>query len=744
MKTLLSIVSLLVFPLLLRAANPSFLDFNPWQFDIRGNKVSLTNGAQTTNIVLHGVRSSDGTPGLDAITGGVVFKDGLYTSGTIFGTNYVTNAVTMILSNSVMRITNTTALDFRTGPDIAFHIDSNAVAAAAITGLVVNAVGSGGLVRTSYVDGAFQAATNYANGVTNASIVRQTQATALSNALVALAYSIGADSTNFTLAASNAVRLVAGLASTNLSIAILQASTNYANGVTNASIVRQTQATALSNAVISYANSVTNSSIVRQTQLTTASNALVTYANGVTNSSIVRQTQLTTESNVLVALAYTIGANGTNYTDVKFIASNGVWIASQSGNGTNTTLRGLTLPSLTASRPPYINASGNLTNATGTPDGTKFLRDDGVLAVPAGGATSIYTNPNQFGASVILTLKDGVQTTNASMRGATNFGTAPMQSDAGYTSGDGTEYGQIGFLDASTGNLLVETWTNVSFNVTNVYNTPWPVGLGWCYQVASSNGFMIHWTNGPCGGAGASGSFWFDGTAILPNSTTSSVPVAATTAFYAADSIGTMPSFSFIGHTNYGMRYESSVLSFYVNGNRGGYWQGNGALRVDAELSIGAGDVSLTRGSAGVLVIDNAAGAGVSVIAGKFQALSNVIEFAASANHQLDFQVAPQWVGTNSLAQNTALSYTNIHHLTNNSTHIVLEGAASGGTDYNVTNLLGGALASLPTLFTVNGGANVASFTDTVTNGTIVEYDALVTFSRGTNFVRVLRYWGTR
>ena len=46
---------------------------------------------------------------------------------------------------------------------------------------------------------------------------------------------------------------------------------------------------------------------------------------------------------------------------------------------------GVTLPSLTASRPLILNASGNVTNATGTPDGTKFLRDDGTLAVPSAG-----------------------------------------------------------------------------------------------------------------------------------------------------------------------------------------------------------------------------------------------------------------------------------------------------------------------------------------------------------------------
>lgn len=64
--------------------------------------------------------------------------------------------------------------------------------------------------------------------------------------------------------------------------------------------------------------------------------------------------------------------------------------------GTNFILRGLTMPSLTASRPLVLNGSGDATNAAGTPDGTKFLRDDGTLAVPpgvaAGGSAAIQFN----------------------------------------------------------------------------------------------------------------------------------------------------------------------------------------------------------------------------------------------------------------------------------------------------------------------------------------------------------------
>jgi len=303
---------------------------------------------------------------------------------------------------------------------------------------------------------------------------------------------------------------------------------------------------------------------------------------------------------------------------------------------TNTFIRGLRLPDLTASRPAVINPSGYVTNAPGTADSTTFLRGDNTLAVPPvpvinvttnflffstnfyvqntivsnyfttnvfndtyasnyfvtniyqfSSTTNFYmsniinndtyisnfyvtnilvdntyvsnyyatnlflstnvfvtnsfvagiaTNANQFGPSVTLTLKDGVQVTNLNTRGGTNFGTVAFQSDAGITTGDGTTYGSVGFLDASTGNFLTETWTNVTQQVTNVFETPWPVGLGWCYQVASSNGFMVRWTNGPCGGAGVSTNVDYINnyysSNIFNNYSTFNKPVTITTNLY--------------------------------------------------------------------------------------------------------------------------------------------------------------------------------------------------------------------
>ena len=54
---------------------------------------------------------------------------------------------------------------------------------------------------------------------------------------------------------------------------------------------------------------------------------------------------------------------------------------------TNLQVQGISPLGLTASRPAFLDANGNLTNATGTADITTFLRSDGVLAVPIGGST---------------------------------------------------------------------------------------------------------------------------------------------------------------------------------------------------------------------------------------------------------------------------------------------------------------------------------------------------------------------
>lgn len=174
-----------------------------------------------------------------------------------------------------------------------------------------------GMDATNHANAVLQSATNYANGVTNSSIVRQLELTAASNALI-----------NFTMTASNDVRLVAGLDATNHANAILQSATNYANGTTNSSIVRQADLTAASNALVTFTLTASNSvRLVAGLDATNHANAVLqsatNYANGVTNSSIVRQADLTTASNVLnsAIVAATNSASVTNWINSRQPAS---------------------------------------------------------------------------------------------------------------------------------------------------------------------------------------------------------------------------------------------------------------------------------------------------------------------------------------------------------------------------------------------------------------------------------------
>lgn len=67
--------------------------------------------------------------------------------------------------------------------------------------------------------------------------------------------------------------------------------------------------------------------------------------------------------------------------------------------------------------------------------------------------------------------------------------------------------GVFSFFNPATAKHWAHAPTNVTQNITNFYDSPWPTVLGGCWQVASSNavgsGFEVRWTNGPCGGSGA-------------------------------------------------------------------------------------------------------------------------------------------------------------------------------------------------------------------------------------------------
>lgn len=143
---------------------------------------------------------------------------------------------------------------------------------------------------------------------------------------------------------------------------------------------------------------------------------------------------------------------------------------------------GVSFFNITPGRPLYINAQGNITNASGTPDGTKFMRDDGVLVA---GSSQTF-NAQQFtvsGGNVsALSL---IKLTNADNYGAATFrGQAvrttynPALADLDWTKSFYklrlTVNTNITFSNVAQDYTLTAQFTNSgSFTIT------WPVAVKW-------------------------------------------------------------------------------------------------------------------------------------------------------------------------------------------------------------------------------------------------------------------------
>ncbi len=135
-------------------------------------------------------------------------------------------------------------------------------------------------------------------------------------------------------------------------------------------------------------------------------------------------TPLVVSSGTNVSVGSTLSnAAGTGFS--RGATNSSEYVGSSSGLGTNATLRGLTLPSVTASRALVIDASGNATNASGTPDGTKFLADDNSYKVPSGGGD--VSAASNFGTDNLVLRSDGI------LKGAQS--SAVSISDAGAVTG---------------------------------------------------------------------------------------------------------------------------------------------------------------------------------------------------------------------------------------------------------------------------------------------------------------------
>lgn len=128
---------------------------------------------------------------------------------------------------------------------------------------------------------------------------------------------------------------------------------------------------------------------------------------------------------------------------------------------TNMSARGLVVPNATVSLPLMVNAHGDVTNVSGTADGTKFVRDDGVLAVPAG---TLTTNGNQF-LGTPLALKNGLLVTNLvndTLLTTLNLNAAGTVAASVVTVTNGVGY--VTSLEAGTGGFV----TNYTLLATNV------------------------------------------------------------------------------------------------------------------------------------------------------------------------------------------------------------------------------------------------------------------------------------
>lgn len=116
----------------------------------------------------------------------------------------------------------------------------------------------------------------------------------------------------------------------------------------------------------------------------------------------------------------------------------------------------VTITNLTGNRAVVTLAGGKLSTATGTPDGTKFLRDDNTYAVPPGGGGSLSTNSSQFGPSLVLTIKD-----TASLSNVQHFGTLVL------TNPPGTGPGVIRIVSETNGLSYTEITTPAEWQPTN-------------------------------------------------------------------------------------------------------------------------------------------------------------------------------------------------------------------------------------------------------------------------------------
>lgn len=152
----------------------------------------------------------------------------------------------------------------------------------------------------------------------------------------------------------------------------------------------------------------------------------------------------------------------------------------------------------------------NNASVGGTMDVTGDFSVGGISVFTGNGTFNDILNANGVfnssgGAAISGTLN--VSSTDPTFVNNTIFNStisvAGQASAASFLATGSSDNGFIALSNITAGKYWVITSSNVTQNVTNIFATPWPAGLGWCYQVESTNGFRVLWTNGPCGGGGS-------------------------------------------------------------------------------------------------------------------------------------------------------------------------------------------------------------------------------------------------
>lgn len=121
----------------------------------------------------------------------------------------------------------------------------------------------------------------------------------------------------------------------------------------------------------------------------------------------------------------------------------------------------VSLLGVTKARPLFLDASGNITNVTGTPNGAQFVRDDGVLAVPPGSGGEVTT-------AQLNTASNTLSARIVSNDTTTSNGLVNLMSSSGSTQVVVAAFGNVTVTNTLTANTLsVVTFHANSMTLTN-------------------------------------------------------------------------------------------------------------------------------------------------------------------------------------------------------------------------------------------------------------------------------------